>query len=67
MLAFLAAHPDEAFTATKISRHLEHSSGAIANNLATLAKNGLTEQVSESPRRYQHLPPNDNAPGDISN
>ncbi|WP_026004601.1 helix-turn-helix domain-containing protein [Streptomyces sp. AA1529] len=67
VLAFLAAHPDEAFTATKISRHLEHSSGAIANNLATLAKNGLTKQVSESPRRYQHLPPNDNAPSDISN
>ncbi|MFE0760191.1 hypothetical protein [Streptomyces smyrnaeus] len=55
--AFLAAHPDEAFTATKISRHLEHSSGAIANNLAKLAKNGIARQVSDSPRRYQYAPP----------
>ncbi|MFF9560350.1 hypothetical protein ACF1DY_31620 [Streptomyces albus] len=55
--AFLAAHPDEAFTATKISRHLEHSSGAIANNLAALAKKGIAKQVSDSPRRYRYAPP----------
>ncbi len=37
VVSFLADHSYEAFTATKISRHLEHSSGAIANSLATLA------------------------------
>ncbi|MFF1844504.1 hypothetical protein ACFVW9_22570 [Streptomyces sp. NPDC058217] len=49
----LNAHPDEAFTATRISRTIDRSSGAIANALATLAKPGIAEQVSERP----HLPP----------
>ncbi|MEU2721594.1 hypothetical protein [Streptomyces smyrnaeus] len=64
--AFLAAHPDEAFTATKISRHLEHSSGAIANNLVALTKQGIAKQVSESPRRYQYAP-QDGAPDNANN
>ncbi|MER8160240.1 hypothetical protein [Streptomyces sp. NPDC094472] len=50
----LTAHPDEAFTATRISRIIEKSSGAIANALATLAKQGIAEQVTEHPRTYRH-------------
>jgi len=65
--AFLAAHPDEAFTATAISRHLEHSSGAIANNLAKLAKNGIAQQVSDSPRRYQYISPQSDTPDSANN
>ncbi|MCC9738487.1 hypothetical protein [Streptomyces sp. MNU89] len=49
----LTAHPGEAFTATKISRQIEKSSGAIANALATLAAQGVAEQVSEKPRTYR--------------
>ncbi|TGB00872.1 hypothetical protein [Streptomyces sp. MZ04] len=49
----LEAHPAEAFTATKISRVIEKSSGAIANALVTLTKQGITEQVTEQPRTYR--------------
>ncbi|MEV8022140.1 hypothetical protein AB0O76_38680 [Streptomyces sp. NPDC086554] len=49
----LQAHPDEAFTATKISRLIEKSLGAIANSLATLVKQGIAEQVSDRPRTYR--------------
>ncbi|MCL7377035.1 helix-turn-helix domain-containing protein [Streptomyces sp. 35G-GA-8] len=49
----LAAHPGEAFTATKISRVIEKSSGAIANALVTLVKQGIAEQVSDQPRTYR--------------
>ncbi|MBI0300201.1 hypothetical protein JBE04_38535 [Streptomyces sp. PRKS01-29] len=49
----LTAHPDEAFTATRISRIIGKSSGAIANALATLAKQGVAEQVTEHPRTYR--------------
>lgn len=49
----LTAHPDEAFTATRISRTIEKSSGAIANALATLAKQSIAEQVTEHPRTYR--------------
>ncbi|MBQ0987770.1 hypothetical protein KBZ10_25275 [Streptomyces sp. F63] len=49
----LTAHPGEAFTATKISRQIEKSSGAIANALVTLAEQGVAEQVSEKPRTYR--------------
>ncbi|MCC3654051.1 hypothetical protein LIX60_21815 [Streptomyces sp. S07_1.15] len=49
----LTAHPGEAFTATKISRQIEKSSGAIANALVTLAAQGVAEQVSEKPRTYR--------------
>ncbi len=65
--AFLAAHPDEAFTATKISRHLEHSSGATANSLTALVKNGIARQVSENPRRYQYVPSQSDTPADTNN
>lgn len=49
----LQGHPDEAFTATKISRKLEKSSGAIANALVALTQQGLAEQVTEKPRAYR--------------
>lgn len=50
----LRAHPNEAYTATGISRAIEKSSGAIANALVKLTKQGITQQVSETPRRYQY-------------
>ncbi|MEU7487560.1 MarR family transcriptional regulator [Streptomyces sp. NPDC042319] len=49
----LQAHPGDAFTATRLSRVIEKSSGAIANALVKLLKQGLVEQVSEKPRIYQ--------------
>ncbi|KPC61329.1 hypothetical protein [Streptomyces chattanoogensis] len=49
----LEAHPDEAFTATKISRVIEKSSGAIANALDKLVGSGIAEQVSHQPRMFQ--------------
>ncbi|MFD8461810.1 prolipoprotein diacylglyceryl transferase [Streptomyces antimycoticus] len=53
VIGHLTAHPDEAFTATRISRIIEKSSGAIANALVTLTKQGITEQVTEHPRTYR--------------
>ncbi|GAA2662182.1 helix-turn-helix domain-containing protein [Streptomyces vastus] len=53
----LNAHAGEAFTATRISRMIDRSSGAIANALATLAKQGLAEQVTDRPRTYRAAPP----------
>ncbi|MFF2811809.1 hypothetical protein ACFVT2_32480 [Streptomyces sp. NPDC058000] len=49
----LQAHPDEAFTATKISRIIGRSSGAIANSLDKLASQGTVEQVSDRPRMFR--------------
>ncbi|MGW7074659.1 hypothetical protein [Streptomyces sp. NPDC054866] len=49
----LQAHPAEAFTATRISRVIEKSSGAIANALVTLTRQGISEQVTERPRTYR--------------
>ncbi|WP_158897289.1 MarR family transcriptional regulator [Streptomyces hygroscopicus] len=53
VVGHLTAHPDEAFTATRISRIIEKSSGAIANALVTLTKQGIAEQVTERPRTYR--------------
>ncbi|MFE2446337.1 hypothetical protein ACFXDF_30555 [Streptomyces sp. NPDC059426] len=53
VIGHLTAHPDEAFTATRISRIIEKSSGAIANALVTLTKQGIAEQVTERPRTYR--------------
>lgn len=53
----LQAHPGEAFTATKISRVIGKSSGAIANALVTLAGQGIAEQVSDRPRTYRLAAP----------
>ncbi|MFF4602567.1 helix-turn-helix domain-containing protein [Streptomyces sp. NPDC001339] len=49
----LHAHPDEAFTATRISRIIDKSSGAIANALEKLASQGITEQVTDRPRMFR--------------
>ncbi|GGW97786.1 helix-turn-helix domain-containing protein [Streptomyces noursei] len=49
----LHAHPDEAFTATRISRVIEKSSGAIANALVKLVGLGIAEQVTDQPRTFR--------------
>lgn len=56
----LNAHPDEAFTATRISRTIDRSSGAIANALETLVRQSIAEQVSERPRTYRLATPEHN-------
>ncbi|MFE4868199.1 helix-turn-helix domain-containing protein [Streptomyces sp. NPDC056682] len=61
VIAHLTAHPDEAFTATRISRAIEKSSGAIANCLTTLVKQQIAQQVSETPRTYQLTTPASNS------
>jgi hypothetical protein len=50
-------HPGEAFTATRISRLTEKSSGAIANCLTTVTRQAIDVQVSERPRTYQLATP----------
>ncbi|MGH4029310.1 helix-turn-helix domain-containing protein [Actinomycetota bacterium Odt1-20B] len=50
---YLRAHPGEALTATKISRVIEKSSGAIANALVVLVKQGIAEQVTARPRTFR--------------
>ncbi|QHA07858.1 hypothetical protein GQF42_35285 [Streptomyces broussonetiae] len=57
----LQAHPGEAFTATKISRVIERSSGAIANTLISLVQQGIAEQTSDRPRTYRMATPDSNA------
>ncbi|MFZ3560825.1 helix-turn-helix domain-containing protein [Streptomyces sp. BH055] len=57
VIGYLTAHPEEAFTATRIGRTLERSSGAVANCLATLAKQGGAEVVTDRPRTYRLAPP----------
>ncbi|MER5481313.1 helix-turn-helix domain-containing protein, partial [Streptomyces sp. NPDC002734] len=53
VLEHLAAHPEEAFTSTRISRAVGRSSGAIANALVTLTRHGLAEQVTVRPMTYR--------------
>jgi Fic family protein len=53
VIEHLTAHPGEAFTATRIGRVLDRSSGAVANALVTLTKQGRAEQVTERPRTYR--------------
>jgi DNA-binding IclR family transcriptional regulator len=53
VLEHLAAHPEEAFTSTRISRAIGRSSGAIANALVTLTRQGLAEQVTVRPMAYR--------------
>ncbi|MES4891782.1 hypothetical protein [Streptomyces sp. NPDC096012] len=52
----LNAHPGESFTATRISRVIDRSSGAVANALVTLSTQGLIEQVTDRPRTYRAAP-----------
>ncbi|WP_414504769.1 helix-turn-helix domain-containing protein [Streptomyces sp. NEAU-L66] len=49
----LRAHPDHEFTATRISRVIEKSSGAIANALDKLVGQGIAEQVNDRPRQFR--------------
>jgi hypothetical protein len=53
----LNTHPNEAFTATRISRTIDRSSGAIANALEKLVRQSIAEQVSERPRTYRLATP----------
>ncbi|MEU6158805.1 hypothetical protein [Streptomyces sp. NPDC047130] len=53
VLDHLTAHPDEAFTSTRISRAIGRSSGAIANALVTLTRHGHAEQVTFRPMTYR--------------
>lgn len=61
VLDHLNTHPGQAFTATRISRIIDRSSGAIANALATLAAQGLAEQVTERPRTHRAVTPKQTA------
>ncbi|MEU8974832.1 helix-turn-helix domain-containing protein [Streptomyces monashensis] len=61
VIDYLQAHPGEAFTATKISRVIERSSGAIANALVILVRQGVAEQTSDRPRTYRMATPDGNA------
>ncbi|MFC4912965.1 AAA family ATPase [Actinomadura gamaensis] len=54
--AHLVARPGEAFTPGEIARTLGRSSGAVANALSTLLRNGQAEQVGANPRRFRALP-----------
>lgn len=58
---YLTAYPGEAFTATRISREIDRSSGAIANALVTLTNQGVAEQVCDRPRTYRAATPKDAA------
>ncbi|WP_369356066.1 MarR family transcriptional regulator [Streptomyces sp. cg2] len=61
VIDYLQAHPDEAFTATRISRAIEKSSG-IANALIKLAAAGIAEQVTDRPRTFRLTQPNQSDP-----
>jgi predicted transcriptional regulator len=51
---YLTAHPGEEMTAPKIGKSLGRSSGAVANALDTLVKNGQAELTREKPRTFRH-------------
>jgi hypothetical protein len=53
---YLTAHPGEELTAPKIGKSLRRSSGAVANALDTLVKNGQAELTREKPRTFRHRP-----------
>ncbi|RSN08317.1 hypothetical protein DMB42_19885 [Nonomuraea sp. WAC 01424] len=55
--AHLMKHPSLAFTANEIAKVLSRSSGAVANALDTLARNGEAELVSERPNRFRAAKP----------
>ncbi|GGT43800.1 hypothetical protein ACFFV7_33255 [Nonomuraea spiralis] len=57
--AHLMKHPSLAFTANEIAKVLGRSSGAVANALDTLARNGEAELVSERPNRFRATNPQD--------
>lgn len=51
---YLADHPDEEMTAPGIGKSLGRSSGAVANALDTLVKNGQAELTRDKPRTFRH-------------
>jgi DNA-binding MarR family transcriptional regulator len=52
-LDHLHTHPAEIFTPSRLSRELNRSSGAIANALDVLVKQGLAELITEKPRAFR--------------
>lgn len=54
---YLIAHPTEEMTASAIGTALGRSSGAVANALDTLVKNGEAELTCEKPRKFRRLAP----------
>jgi hypothetical protein len=54
--AWLAANLDKDITPGRLGTSLGHSSGAVANALATLARNGEAVQTREKPVSYAHPP-----------
>lgn len=54
---YLTAHPHEEMTASAIGKSLGRSSGAVANALDTLVKNGQAELTCEKPRKFRHRAP----------
>ncbi|MEV4808041.1 hypothetical protein AB0K18_49345 [Nonomuraea sp. NPDC049421] len=59
VVAHLTKYPDLTFTANEIAKVLGRSSGAVANALDTLARNGEAELVSEHPNRFRAAKPQD--------
>lgn len=59
VVAHLTKYPDLTFTANEIAKVLGRSSGAVANALDTLARNGEAELVSERPNRFRAVRPQD--------
>ncbi len=57
VVAHLTKYPDLTFTANEIAKVLGRSSGAVANALDTLARNGEAELVSERPNRFRATKP----------
>ncbi|RAY15418.1 hypothetical protein DPM19_12045 [Actinomadura craniellae] len=55
--AHLNAHAGKEFTAGEIAKVLGRSSGAVANALDTLVKNGEAELTGEKPHRYRATAP----------
>ncbi|MFI0352846.1 hypothetical protein [Actinomadura sp. 9N407] len=57
VIAHLKAHPDADFTPGDIAKVLDRSSGAVANALDTLVKNGDAVLTNERPARYRAATP----------
>ncbi len=53
---YLLQHPDEEFGPHALGAALGHSSGAIANVLEKLVRDGYARRVGDSPKRYTAIP-----------
>ncbi|MFB4317626.1 MarR family transcriptional regulator [Actinomadura sp. 21ATH] len=56
VIAHLNAYPDAEFTPGEIAKVLDRSSGAVANALDTLVKNGEAVLTNDRPARYRIAP-----------